>query len=152
RGWVSSQPIGERGLASAARMHSSDDSAADPAPQSEVRQMSSDTPISGPPPHGGSDAVAPLDVLIIDDEKNIRATIAMCLEEIGCRVTGAATPEAARAALASHLFDLAFLDLRLGTANGLRPAAVTRRQPSQEMIAELRHVLDSLGQRWQRDP
>jgi NtrC-family two-component system response regulator AlgB len=60
-----------------------------------------------------------MDVLVIDDEKNIRATIAMCLEGIGCRVTGAATPEAVRAALAGRSFDIAFLDLRLGDVNGL---------------------------------
>src|SRR5215813_9334983 len=60
-----------------------------------------------------------LDVLVIDDEKNIRATVAMCLEGMGCRVTGAASAEAARAALAGRSFDLAFLDLRLGNANGL---------------------------------
>jgi len=60
-----------------------------------------------------------LDVLVIDDEKNIRATVAVCLEGMGCRVTGAATAEAARAALATRPFDVAFLDLRLGDANGL---------------------------------
>src|SRR6476620_5230756 len=60
-----------------------------------------------------------LDVLVIDDEKNIRATVAMCLEGMGCRVTGAATAEAARAALTGRSFDIAFLDLRLGDANGL---------------------------------
>jgi NtrC-family two-component system response regulator AlgB len=60
-----------------------------------------------------------LDVLVIDDEKNIRTTVAMCLEGMGCRVTGVATADAARAALASRPFDVAFLDLRLGDANGL---------------------------------
>ena len=63
--------------------------------------------------------LASLDVLVIDDEKNIRATLELCLVGIGCRVSTAATPEAARAALASRPFDLAFLDLRLGEANGL---------------------------------
>ncbi len=28
-----------------------------------------------------------LRVLVIDDEKNIRATLALCLEQIGCEVT-----------------------------------------------------------------
>jgi len=45
--------------------------------------------------------------------------VAMCLEGMGCRVTGAATAEAARAALTGRSFDIAFLDLRLGDANGL---------------------------------
>jgi NtrC-family two-component system response regulator AlgB len=62
---------------------------------------------------------APLRVLVIDDEKNIRATIAMCLEGMGYRVSGAATAEAARAAVTADAFDLAFLDLRLGDASGL---------------------------------
>ena len=60
-----------------------------------------------------------LDVLVIDDEKNIRATLGMCIEGMGCRVTAVATAEAACAAIASRTFDLAFLDLRLGDANGL---------------------------------
>src|SRR3954466_4059015 len=60
-----------------------------------------------------------LDVLVIDDEKNIRATLVMCLEGVGCRVTAVATAEAARAALTNRSFDLAFLDLRLADDNGL---------------------------------
>jgi NtrC-family two-component system response regulator AlgB len=67
----------------------------------------------------GAEHAPALDVLVIDDEKNIRTTVAMCLEDMGCRVSGAATAEAARAALISRAFDIAFLDLRLGDANGL---------------------------------
>jgi len=59
------------------------------------------------------------DVLVIDDEKNIRATLTMCLEGIGCTVTGAGTSAAALAAVERRAFDLAFLDLRLGTEDGL---------------------------------
>ena len=58
-------------------------------------------------------------VLVVDDEKNIRATLTVCLEAIGCAVTGAATAEAALAAVERTPFDLAFLDLRLGAADGL---------------------------------
>ncbi len=58
-------------------------------------------------------------VLIIDDEKNIRVTLSTCLESIGCQVTAVASPDAALAALARQPFDLVFLDLRLGQANGL---------------------------------
>jgi NtrC-family two-component system response regulator AlgB len=71
------------------------------------------------PPFASSAQPLGLDVLVIDDEKNIRNTMAVCLEGMGCQVVGVATPEAARAALASRSFDLAFLDLRLGQANGL---------------------------------
>ena len=60
-----------------------------------------------------------LNILIIDDEKNIRLTLAACLEGLGCKVTGAATTEAALAALEVQAFDLAFLDLRLSQSSGL---------------------------------
>jgi len=59
------------------------------------------------------------DVLIVDDEKNIRATLTMCLEAIGCTVTSASTGLAALAAAERRPFDLAFLDLRLGEEDGL---------------------------------
>ena len=58
-------------------------------------------------------------VLVIDDEKNIRATLTMCLEAIGCAVTSASTPEAALAAAERRAFDVAFLDLRLGEHDGM---------------------------------
>jgi two-component system, NtrC family, response regulator AlgB len=61
----------------------------------------------------------PLKVLVVDDEKNIRSTLGMCLEQLGCDVQGAATVEAACAAQAAASFDLAFLDLRLGSSDGL---------------------------------
>jgi NtrC-family two-component system response regulator AlgB len=60
-----------------------------------------------------------LRVLVIDDEKNIRATLALCLEQIECDVTAVASPQAALDALVRQGQDLAFLDLRLGQANGL---------------------------------
>jgi NtrC-family two-component system response regulator AlgB len=60
-----------------------------------------------------------LRVLIIDDEKNIRATLSLCLEQMGCAVTAVSAPEAALAALRQQPYDLAFLDLRLGESNGL---------------------------------
>jgi len=60
-----------------------------------------------------------LSVLVVDDEKNIRATLATCLEALGCRVTQAATPEIALAVLANQHHDVAFLDLRLDGASGL---------------------------------
>jgi len=59
------------------------------------------------------------DVLVIDDEKNIRATLTMCLEAVGCAVTSAGTSDAALAAVERKPFDLAFLDLRLGEDDGM---------------------------------
>ncbi|MBX7101213.1 MAG: sigma-54 dependent transcriptional regulator [Myxococcaceae bacterium] len=58
-------------------------------------------------------------VLVVDDEKNIRATLRVCLEGLGCQVVEAATPEAALAALQQHTFVLALVDFRIGTASGL---------------------------------
>ena len=70
--------------------------------------------LSSPAPHP-----RPWGVLVIDDEKNIRVTLAMCLEGMGCKVTAVSSAEAAMAALSRQAFDLAFLDLRLGETNGL---------------------------------
>jgi NtrC-family two-component system response regulator AlgB len=60
-----------------------------------------------------------LQVMVIDDERNIRATLAVCLEGIGCRVTQAQNGTDALAALARRPYDLAFLDLRLEESSGL---------------------------------
>jgi NtrC-family two-component system response regulator AlgB len=60
-----------------------------------------------------------LRILIIDDEKNIRTTLTVCLEGMGCQVTAVPSGQAALAALGRQTFDLAFLDLRLGGTNGL---------------------------------
>jgi NtrC-family two-component system response regulator AlgB len=62
---------------------------------------------------------APLRVLVVDDEKNIRVTLAAYLEGMGCRVMAVATAGAALSALESTAFDLAFLDLRLKEMSGL---------------------------------
>ncbi len=58
-------------------------------------------------------------VLVVDDERNIRAMLRVCLEQVGCEVREAGSAEAALAALASGPTDLAFVDLRLGTGSGL---------------------------------
>ncbi|MBC8069227.1 MAG: sigma-54-dependent Fis family transcriptional regulator [Deltaproteobacteria bacterium] len=58
-------------------------------------------------------------VLVIDDEKNIRTTMTVCLEGMGCTVTAVGTAAAAMAAVEQRHFDLAFLDLRLGEQSGL---------------------------------
>jgi two-component system, NtrC family, response regulator AlgB len=60
-----------------------------------------------------------LRVLVVDDERNIRTTIAVCLEAVGCTVRQAATGDAALAAASDERFDLAFLDLRLADEDGL---------------------------------
>lgn len=60
-----------------------------------------------------------LNVLIIDDEANIRKTLTVCLESRGHRVTAVSNGKDARAEADRQVFDLAFVDLRLGTENGL---------------------------------
>src|SRR5512133_1179692 len=64
-------------------------------------------------------AASPLRVLVVDDEKNIRTTLAVCLEGLGCRVVQAANGTAALEAVRLEAFDLAFCDLRLAHESGL---------------------------------
>jgi NtrC-family two-component system response regulator AlgB len=58
-------------------------------------------------------------VLVVDDEKNIRTTLSICLQEAKCDVTAVATAAAALAALERDAFDMAFLDLRLEKSSGM---------------------------------
>lgn len=58
-------------------------------------------------------------VLIIDDEKNIRSTLTVCLEGIGCEVKAAGGADTAFRLLHHERFDLCFLDLKLGETNAL---------------------------------
>jgi NtrC-family two-component system response regulator AlgB len=60
-----------------------------------------------------------LSVLVVDDERNIRTTLSLFLKELACSVATADCADAALAALVERPFDLVFLDLRLGQANGL---------------------------------
>ena len=73
-----------------------------------------DAPSQDAAPHPSPDRV-----LVVDDERNIRAMLRVCLEEEGCEVREAGSTEAALAALASGPADLAFVDLRLGGGSGL---------------------------------
>ncbi len=58
-------------------------------------------------------------VLVIDDEKNIRTTLQVCLQGMGCSVATAATGEIALAVVEREPVDLAFLDLKLGDESGM---------------------------------
>ena len=60
-----------------------------------------------------------LNVLITDDEANIRKMLTVCLESRGHRVTAVSNGKDARAEADRQVFDMAFVDLRLGTENGL---------------------------------
>jgi len=60
-----------------------------------------------------------LAVLVVDDEKNIRHTLRICIESLGADVTEASSAPAALEAIRRTRFDVVFLDLRLGTDSGL---------------------------------
>ncbi|MGZ9147701.1 MAG: response regulator, partial [Candidatus Deferrimicrobiaceae bacterium] len=62
---------------------------------------------------------APINVLVVDDESNIRKTLAICLEAEGHHVTTVSNFQDAVAAASRRTFHMAFVDLRLGTASGL---------------------------------
>jgi two-component system, NtrC family, response regulator AlgB len=66
-----------------------------------------------------NNAPARLNVLIVDDEVNIRKTLTVCLESHGHRVTAVSNARDARDEADRQVFDLSFVDLRLGTENGL---------------------------------
>ncbi|HEY7088887.1 MAG TPA: sigma-54 dependent transcriptional regulator [Tepidisphaeraceae bacterium] len=60
-----------------------------------------------------------MDILVVDDEANIRKTLAISLEADGHRVVAVSNPGDALAENERRSFDLLFLDLRLGTAQGM---------------------------------
>ncbi len=60
-----------------------------------------------------------LNILVVDDEINIRKTLAVCLETEGHSVVAVSNFEDAVAEASRRSFELAFVDLRLGTADGL---------------------------------
>jgi two-component system, NtrC family, response regulator AlgB len=68
-----------------------------------------------PPPR----AIIPLRILVVDDEVNIQVTLSACLESDGHQVIARGNGRDALADAAKQAFDLIFLDLRLGTENGL---------------------------------
>lgn len=61
----------------------------------------------------------PLNILIVDDEANIRKTLTVCLESLGHSVTAVSNPQDSLSEAGRRVFDLAFVDLRLGTESGL---------------------------------
>ena len=61
----------------------------------------------------------PLNILVVDDEINIRKMLAACLESEGHRVVAVSNAADAAAEAGRRAFDMAFVDLRLGTDRGL---------------------------------
>ncbi len=62
---------------------------------------------------------ANLSILLIDDEPNIRKTLAMTLEAEGNRVVAVSNGKDALAEASRRFFDMSLVDLRLGTQSGL---------------------------------
>jgi two-component system, NtrC family, response regulator AlgB len=62
---------------------------------------------------------ANLSVLIVDDEPNIRKTLTIALETEGNRVVAVSNSKDALAEASRKFFDMALVDLRLGTESGL---------------------------------
>ena len=60
-----------------------------------------------------------LNVLIVDDEPNIRKTLTVFMESRGHQVKAVSCSRDALAEAELHVFDLAFVDVRLGSENGL---------------------------------
>ena len=73
-----------------------------------------------------------MDILIIDDERSIRLTTTMALEQEGHYVESVENSEAALRRLREEKFDLIFLDLRLGDEDGLEILAkIAEKHPHQ---------------------
>ncbi|HEY7585851.1 MAG TPA: sigma-54 dependent transcriptional regulator [Candidatus Deferrimicrobiaceae bacterium] len=64
-------------------------------------------------------SIPPLHILVVDDEANIRKTLTVCLETEGHHVVSVGNFQDAVTESSGRSFDLAFVDLRLGTASGL---------------------------------
>jgi NtrC-family two-component system response regulator AlgB len=62
---------------------------------------------------------AAMRVLVVDDERNIRKTLSVCLQGLGCQVTESGSCASALEAIARSPYDVAFVDLRLGKEDGL---------------------------------
>jgi NtrC-family two-component system response regulator AlgB len=60
-----------------------------------------------------------LNVLIVDDENNIRKTLTVFMESRGHRVKAVSNSRDACAEAEQQVFDIAFVDIRLGTESGL---------------------------------
>lgn len=60
-----------------------------------------------------------LRILVVDDEQNIRMTLAMCLEAEGHTAIVCSGIDEALEQVSRQVFDLIFLDVRLGMHNGL---------------------------------
>lgn len=86
-----------------------------------------------------------LRVLVADDEAEVRASLAQSLEPLGCVVTTAHAADTTLSLVVSQPFDLAFLDLRLGSASGLEllPRLLERRPALSVVIVAAHAAIDT---------
>jgi DNA-binding NtrC family response regulator len=79
-------------------------------------------------------------ILLIDDEENLRRTLALILQREGYQVETAATVKEARQRLETSTYDLTFLDLKLPDANGLTLLPdLNRRFPNMPVLVLTAH-------------
>ena len=76
----------------------------------------------------GTEAQAPGRILLVDDEPAILRTFRYCLEDQGYQVRTAACMDQVETLLHKQVFDLCFLDLRLGDEDGLQVLAYMRQR------------------------
>jgi len=67
----------------------------------------------------GAQKATSMNILIVDDEVNIRKTLSVCLETEGHKVIAVSNFQDALTEASRRSFELAFVDLRLGTQDGL---------------------------------
>jgi len=58
-------------------------------------------------------------ILLVDDEPNILRTFKLCLAGAGYEVVATTEPEQAEQLVQQKVFDICFLDLRIGDSSGL---------------------------------
>ncbi len=79
-------------------------------------------------------------ILLVDDEENLRWSLALILRRAGYAVTTAANVIEARQHLQNGAFDLAFLDLKLPGISGLEVLPEMRRQyPEMQVLILTAH-------------
>jgi DNA-binding response OmpR family regulator len=83
-------------------------------------------------------------ILVIDDEENLRRTLALILKREGYVVTTAASVAEARKCLLANTFNLAFLNLKLPDASGLTLLPELRSQYP-DMLVMILTAHDKLG-------
>jgi two-component system response regulator HydG len=90
-------------------------------------------PKTPPPPRDSS--TRPVRILVVDDQRNMRTTLAMMLRGAGYEVDEAEDGAQGREAGAAEAYDLVITDLRMGEPDGMDVLkAVKEAQPKSEVI------------------